>query len=56
MGAVHHAIAPSIYPKLDYNLANDFVPIALIASVPQVIVVNPQQIAANDLKEPDRAP
>ena len=50
MGAVHHAIAPSIYPKLDYNLAADFVPIAMIASVPQVIVVNPQRIAATDLK------
>jgi tripartite-type tricarboxylate transporter receptor subunit TctC len=50
VGAVHHAIAPSIYPKLDYSLANDFVPIAMIASVPQVIVVNPQRIAATDLK------
>ncbi|MFM2121444.1 MAG: hypothetical protein RL722_2912, partial [Pseudomonadota bacterium] len=34
MGAVHHAIAPSMYPKLDYNLQNDFVPVALIAKVP----------------------
>ena len=50
MGAVHHAIAPSIYPKLDYSLANDFVPIAMIASVPQVIVVNPQKITATDMK------
>jgi tripartite-type tricarboxylate transporter receptor subunit TctC len=51
MGAVHHAIAPGIYPKLDYSLANDFVPVALLASVPQVIVVNPQRVAAKDLKE-----
>jgi tripartite-type tricarboxylate transporter receptor subunit TctC len=50
MGAVHHAIAPAVYPKLDYNLANDFVPIAMVASVPQVIVVNPRKIAAADLK------
>jgi tripartite-type tricarboxylate transporter receptor subunit TctC len=50
MGAVHHAIAPSVYPKLDYNLASDFVPIAMVSSVPQVIVVNPQKIAANDMK------
>ena len=50
MGAVHHAIAPSIYPKLDYNLAGDFVPIAMISSVPQVIVVNPQRVTATDLK------
>ena len=26
MGAVHHAIAPSMYPKLDYNLETDFIP------------------------------
>ncbi len=51
MGAVHHSIAPAVYPKLDYNLANDFVPVALIASVPQVIVVNPQQVPVRDLKE-----
>lgn len=51
MGAVHHAIAPSIYPKLDYSLANDFIPVALLASVPQVIVVNPQRVPARDLKD-----
>jgi tripartite-type tricarboxylate transporter receptor subunit TctC len=50
MGAVHHTIAPSMYPKLDYSLENDFVPIGLIASVPQVVVVNPQRVAATDLK------
>ncbi|WP_418315158.1 Bug family tripartite tricarboxylate transporter substrate binding protein [Piscinibacter sakaiensis] len=50
MGAVHHTIAPSMYPKLDYNLENDFVPVGLIASVPQVIVVNPQKVQATDLK------
>jgi tripartite-type tricarboxylate transporter receptor subunit TctC len=49
MGAVHHAIAPSMYPKLDYNIESDFVPVGLISSVPQVIVVNPQKVAANDL-------
>ena len=50
MGAVHHAIAPAIYPKLDYNLANDFIPVALVSSVPQVIIVNPKNISATDLK------
>ncbi|MFM2054237.1 MAG: hypothetical protein RL456_2274 [Pseudomonadota bacterium] len=39
MGAVHHAIAPAMYPKLDYQLQADFVPVALLASVPQVVVV-----------------
>jgi tripartite-type tricarboxylate transporter receptor subunit TctC len=49
-GAVQHTIAPSVYTKLDYNLANDFIPVALLSSVPQVIVVNPQRIGATDLK------
>ena len=49
MGAVHHAIAPSMYPRLEYNIETDFIPVGLISSVPQVIVVNPQRVAANDL-------
>jgi tripartite-type tricarboxylate transporter receptor subunit TctC len=51
MGAVHHTIAPSMYPKLDYNIETDFVPVGLISSVPQVIVVNPQRVAAKTLPE-----
>jgi tripartite-type tricarboxylate transporter receptor subunit TctC len=51
MGAVHHAIAPAMYPKLDYKLQEDFVPVALLASVPQVIVVNPQKVAATNLAD-----
>src|SRR3954465_3646899 len=51
MGAVHHTIAPSIYPRLDYDLQKDLVPITLVARVPQVVVVNPQRIPARDFKE-----
>ena len=51
MGAVHHAIAPSMYPRLDYNLESDFVPVGLISSVPQVIVVNPAKVQATSLPE-----
>lgn len=51
MGAVHHAIAPSLYPRLGYSLQESFVPVALVASVPQVIVVNPSRIAARTLPE-----
>ena len=51
MGAVHHSIAPSMYPKLDYNIETDFIPVGLISSVPQVIVVNPQRVAAKTLPE-----
>ncbi|WP_343624004.1 tripartite tricarboxylate transporter substrate binding protein [Roseateles puraquae] len=50
MGAVHHAIAPAMYPKLDYRLEDDFTPVALLASVPQVVVVNPTQVPVADLK------
>jgi len=42
MGAVHHAIAPSIYPKLDYDLEKDFAPLLLLANVPQVVVASPR--------------
>ena len=51
MGAVHHTIAPSIYPRLEYDLQKDLVPISLVARVPQVIVVNPNRIPAKDFKE-----
>lgn len=44
MGAVHHTIAPSMYPKLDYDLEKDFIPLVLVANVPQVLVVNPKKI------------
>ncbi len=50
MGAVHHSIAVSMYPKLDYDLEKDFIPVQIIARVPQVIAVNPGKIAANDLQ------
>ena len=44
MGAVHHAIAPSMYPRLDYDIEKDFVPLVLLANVPQVLVVNPKLV------------
>ena len=51
MGAVHHAIAPSVYPKLTYDILQDFVPLILVARVPQVLVVNPKKISANNFKD-----
>ena len=50
MGAVHHAIAPSMYPRLDYDIEKDFIPLALVANVPQVLVVNPRT-QPGDFKE-----
>ncbi|MFZ5731763.1 MAG: Bug family tripartite tricarboxylate transporter substrate binding protein [Pseudomonadota bacterium] len=51
VGAAHHAIAATLYPKLDYDFAKDFVPVALIAAPPQVIVVNPTKVSAKTLAE-----
>lgn len=50
MGAVHHTIAPSMYPKLDYDLERDLIPLILVANVPQVLVVNPKKVQAADFK------
>lgn len=50
LGAVHHAIAPSMYPNLPYDITRDFEPVALLASVPHVIVVHPKKFPKNDLK------
>ncbi|WP_372825841.1 Bug family tripartite tricarboxylate transporter substrate binding protein [Polaromonas sp.] len=51
MGAVHHTIAPSMYPKLDYDIEKDLIPLILVASVPQVVVVNPQKLPVANFKE-----
>ncbi len=50
-GAVHHAIAPGVYPKLAYDIEKDFQPIAVVAVVPQVVVVNPDRVKAATLGE-----
>lgn len=50
VGAVHHTIAPSFYPKLDYNITTDLVPLTVIANPPQILVVNPKRVAAEDFK------
>jgi tripartite-type tricarboxylate transporter receptor subunit TctC len=51
LGAVHHAIAPSVYPKLTYDLEKDFQPLAVIAVVPQVVVVHPERVKATTLQQ-----
>jgi tripartite-type tricarboxylate transporter receptor subunit TctC len=35
MGATHHAIAETLYPKLGYNIERDFVPIAVVGGAAQ---------------------
>jgi tripartite-type tricarboxylate transporter receptor subunit TctC len=42
MGTVGtHAINPSLYPKMPYDHVKDFVPVTLVAGVPNVLVMNP---------------
>jgi len=42
MGAVHHTIGDTLYTKLPYKLEQDFIPITVVAYVPQVMVVHPK--------------
>jgi tripartite-type tricarboxylate transporter receptor subunit TctC len=51
IGATHHTIAPSFYPNLTYDLTKDFVPVAVIAVSPHVVVVNPKVISQTNLKD-----
>jgi tripartite-type tricarboxylate transporter receptor subunit TctC len=51
VGAVHHTIAPAIYSSLTYDLEKDFAPVAVVAMVPQVIVVHPERVKAKTLAE-----
>jgi len=45
-----HVISPWIYKKLPYDALKDFEPVALVASGPYVLVVNPQ-LAVNSVRE-----
>ncbi len=51
MGAVHHTIAVSMYPKLGYDLRKDLAPISAVAYVPNVVVVNPTRVPAKTYAE-----
>lgn len=39
-GAVHHMIAPYVMPKMPYDTAKDLVPVTMVATVPNVVIVN----------------
>jgi tripartite-type tricarboxylate transporter receptor subunit TctC len=41
VGAVHHAIATSLYKKLPYSFEKDFAPITVLAYVPHIVVAHP---------------
>jgi tripartite-type tricarboxylate transporter receptor subunit TctC len=51
MGTVGtHAINPSLYEKMPYDHVKDFVPVVLVAGVPNVLVVNPS-VPAKSVQE-----
>lgn len=51
MGTVAtHAINPNLYPKMPYDAAKDFAPIVLVATLPNLLVVNPS-VPARNVKE-----
>ena len=37
-----HTINPAIYPKLRFDTVNDFEPVGIVASLPQILVANPK--------------
>ena len=42
MGALStHAVNPSLYPNMPYDAVKDFAPITLVATTPNVLVINP---------------
>jgi tripartite-type tricarboxylate transporter receptor subunit TctC len=45
-----HAINASLYKKMPYDTVKDFAPITLVASVPNIVVVNPS-VPAKSIKE-----
>ena len=45
-----HGINPSLYRKLGFDAVKDFVPVSLVAMVPNIFVVN-NAVPAKDLKE-----
>jgi len=55
MGTVGtHAINQSLYPKLPFDPVKDFVPVTLVAAVPNVLVMNPakaQQYGINSVAD-----
>ena len=50
MGTLHLTIAQSVFPKLNYRIDKDLIPIGTVGMIPNVVVVN-ASIPANNIKE-----
>lgn len=46
-----HGIAPALYPRIDYDPLADFAAVAHLVSVPNLLVANPQKVAARSVAE-----
>ncbi len=38
-----HTVAPALYPNLPFNAENDLVPMAMVGSVPNVLIISPDK-------------
>jgi tripartite-type tricarboxylate transporter receptor subunit TctC len=47
MATVAHTMAPGIYKSLAYNFEQDFEPVTVVATVPNILIVNPSVPAKN---------
>ena len=54
VGASHHTIAVSMYPKLGYDLVKDLIPVTTLCYVPNVVVINPQRVPVTTMAEFNR--
>ena len=45
------AVNPSLYPKLNYDSASDFQPVALLVRAPLLLVVNPTKVDATTARD-----
>jgi tripartite-type tricarboxylate transporter receptor subunit TctC len=42
LSTVAHAMAPGLYKSLSYNFIQDFEPVAMVATTPNILIVNPK--------------
>jgi tripartite-type tricarboxylate transporter receptor subunit TctC len=47
IGAFAHAVNPALYPKMPFRTPDDFAPISLLVTVPELLVVTPSFPAKN---------
>ncbi|MFM9922599.1 tripartite tricarboxylate transporter substrate binding protein [Variovorax sp. H27-G14] len=50
LATIAHAIAPGLYKRLPYDFQRDFAPVALVASTPNVLIVN-EKVPAKTVAE-----